>query len=51
MQKYFMLIISDCATVAHCEMCNALNDEIKCIKCKPGFSLIENICEGITLGV
>ena len=44
---YFMSMISDCSILTYCEMCNESNDEIKCTKCKPGFSLKGNSCEGI----
>ena len=46
--KNFMSMISDCSTITNCEKCNASDDEIKCLKCKAGFSLMDNNCEGIT---
>ena len=52
MIKYFMSTIPDCSAVSHCEKCNSLDDEIKCVKCKPGFSLLKNnTCQGIALEV
>ena len=48
MIKHLMLMISDCSAVTHCEKCNALDDKIKCARCKTGFSLLRNnTCQGI----
>ena len=47
---YFMLMTPDCAAVTHCEKCNELDDKIKCVECKTGFSLQKNnTCQGIAL--
>ena len=52
MIKFFMSTISDCSAVADCEKCNALGEEIKCAKCKTGFSLLKNnSCKGTALKI